>query len=214
MGVKVFVLGRPGSGKSTGARYIRYLAEQASWSSAHFNDYHILQEMFLADTEHKQFRPTEHNGFDAIDLSVLDCALQELERRVQLISATTDLVTIEFARDDYQAAFKHFSPAFLRDASVLFLHADLDTCLQRVHERVSCAFSADDHPSFSDDIFKRYYAHDETEYILTFLKHEYGIGQEVCVLNNMSGLEHLQRGLELFVQNTLLLPSKVLSLTA
>lgn len=213
MSVKVFVLGRPGSGKSTGARYIRHLVQQEGWNSVHCNDYSILKEMFLADTEHKRFRPTEYNGFDAIDLSVLDCALQELERTVNRLSTTADMVTIEFARDDYQAAFAQFSPAFLRDAYIVFLHADLDVCLQRVHERVACSLSADDHPSFSDSIFKRYYANDALDYISTSLREEFGLTQEVCVVTNMGALEQLQQALEQFVRDVLL-RNEALSLTA
>ncbi|GHO43799.1 AAA family ATPase [Ktedonospora formicarum] len=213
MSVKVFVLGRPGSGKSTGARYIRHLVQQAGWNSLHCNDYPILKEMFLADREHKKFRPTEHNGFDAIDLSVLDSALQELESTVNRLSATADMVTIEFARDDYRTALQQFSPAFLHDAHILFLHADLDTCLQRVHERVACSLSSDDHPSFSDAIFKRYYANDASSYIANSLREEFGISREVCVINNMGALNQFQYELEQFIQGVLL-HNEALSLTA
>src|SRR5206468_9524195 len=116
MGVKLFILGRPGSGKSTAARHLNYLMRCQAWSVKHFNDYDILLEMFQADTEHKKFRPTPHNGFDATDFTVFDDALKELEKRVQAEVARVNLLTIEFARDDYRMALKQFSADFLQDS--------------------------------------------------------------------------------------------------
>src|SRR6267142_1165556 len=107
MVVKVFVLGRPGSGKSTASRCLRQIPQRHDWTVVHFNDYDILKEMFLADIHHEKFRPTAHNGFDAIDLSVLDHALQELERRVLRANSSAQMVTIEFARNDYREALRN-----------------------------------------------------------------------------------------------------------
>src|SRR5437868_2129522 len=108
MKAKVFIVGRPGSGKSTAAHCLAMWAKDFGYLTTHINDYDILKEMFRADTDHKQFRPTEHGGFDAIDLSVLDTALKEVEGKAQesLSSQAMHLVTIEFARDDYHDAFE------------------------------------------------------------------------------------------------------------
>ena len=196
MGVKVFVLGRPGSGKSTAARYLNHLMRCQEWSVKHFNDYDILQEMFLADTEHKKFRPTPHNGFDAIDFSVFDDALNDLEQRVQKEMEHTNLLTIEFARDDYRMALKQFSADFLQNSYFLFLDADIETCLRRVHERVECAETNDDHPSFSDDIFRWYYARDNRQYIAHRLQVEFGIYKFVKVIENRGPLSHFLHSIE------------------
>lgn len=183
--MKVFVLGRPGSGKSTAARHMNYLFRQSGWRVRHINDYEILREMFLADKQHIQFRATEHNGFDAIDLTVMDSALREVEERAKRLSGV-DAVTIEFARNDYRKALKQFTPAFLKDAYFLFLDADIETCLRRVHERVECATSIDDHPSFSDAIFREYYARENREYMAHCLQREAGLSRKVKVINNIS----------------------------
>src|SRR5689334_6970588 len=117
MAVKVFILGRPGSGKTTAARHVVKLVQSNNCLARHFNDYEILRAMFHSDYEHKKFRPTEHNGFDVLDFSVLDTALQDIEKSVQELISSLDLITtIEFARDDYSKAFKHFSSNFLREA--------------------------------------------------------------------------------------------------
>lgn len=182
--MKVFVLGRPGSGKSTAARRINSLFTQNGRLVRHINDYEILREMFLADEQNLQFRATEHNGFDAIDLSVMDSALREVEVRASKNLA--DVVTIEFARNDYRKALKQFTSAFLKDAYFLFLDADIETCLRRVHERVERATSIDDHPSFSDAIFREYYARENREYMAHCLQREAGLARKVKVINNIS----------------------------
>ncbi len=196
MGVKVFILGRPGSGKSTAARYLNHLMRCQDWSVKHFNDYDILLEMFLADTEHKKFRPTPHNGFDATDFTVFDDALKDLEQRVLKEIDQVDLVTIEFARDDYRTALKQFSTTFLQNSYFLFLDADIETCLRRVHERVESAETSDDHPSFSDDIFRWYYARDNRQYMAYRLPVELGIRKFVKVIDNRGPLSHFLHSIE------------------
>src|SRR5947209_18360649 len=130
-----------------------------------FNDYVILQKMFQADCEHRRFRPTEHNGFDVLDFSVLDTALEDLEKSVQECISCTNLITIEFARDDYSQALKQFSRKFLRNAYFIYIDADIETCLRRIHERVAHSTSADDHPSLSDDAFRIHYQKDNRQYM-------------------------------------------------
>jgi adenylate kinase family enzyme len=212
MGVKVFVLGRPGSGKSTAARHLNYLMRCQEWSVKHFNDYDILWEMFLADTEHKKFRPTPHNGFDATDFTVFDDALKELEKRVQAEVEQVNLLTIEFARDDYRMALKQFSTEFLQDSYFLFLDADIETCLRRVHERVEHAETDDDHPSFSDDIFRWYYARDNRLYMANHLPKELGIHKLAKVIDNTGPLPEFLKYIKRFAndmmrcENELLVP--------
>jgi adenylate kinase family enzyme len=198
MNAKVFILGRPGSGKSTAARHLNAHFRRLGWSIRHVNDYDILQRMFLADTEHKIFRPTANNGFDAIDLSVLDLALFDVEQSVEEATHATDLVTIEFARDDYRSALQQFSPDFIQDAFFLFMDADLETCLTRVHDRVARAAGTDDHPSFSDDIFRRYYAADNKPYIQHAMQREFALRKHIQVINNTGPLQVCLRQIEHF----------------
>lgn len=189
MNVKLFVLGRPGSGKSTAASYIKRLFALRGYTTHHINDYTILQAMFHADVEHKQFRPTANNGFDAIDLSVMDTALHEVERNAEEWLPFTNLVTIEFARDNYHHALRQFHPDFLRDAHILFMDADIETCLRRVHQRVEHAASTDDHPSFSDDIFRRYYGPDNRAYMSYYVQQAFKMRKLVQVIDNRCSLE-------------------------
>lgn len=80
MAMKLFVLGLPGSGKSTAARCITGNAGKEgkpSWIS----DYIILKNV-LDDTEYKQFKSIAYDGFDVFGLSVFDTALRKLEQDV------------------------------------------------------------------------------------------------------------------------------------
>ncbi len=165
--VKLFILGRPGSGKSEAYRQIEnYLQETHNdWSVVHYTDYEILQEMFQfekhfqIDEKLRKFQPREHEGFDVRDFSVLDDVLKELEKKVRFNSSEANneqLIVIEFARDDYGKALKLFSQGFLKDAYFLFINSNINTCIQRVHSRIAHSISLDDH-FVSDEIIYNYY---------------------------------------------------------
>jgi len=81
MSAKLFILGLPGSGKSTIARHvIGYIGEQKSdCHIVRINDYDILYTMYKADTEGK-FRSTERDGFDVLDSAIIDSALKRAEQ--------------------------------------------------------------------------------------------------------------------------------------
>jgi hypothetical protein len=86
MQVKLFVLGRPGSGKSTVARLIEMFAKENGWSVYYINDYNFLQNMFLqeekelAPPNERKVLPRELDGFDVFDFSVLDIVLEKLDK--------------------------------------------------------------------------------------------------------------------------------------
>jgi adenylate kinase family enzyme len=160
MAVKLFVLGLPGSGKSTVSRHITIYLKDRNWKSTRINDYVILYNMFLDDTDHKRFKPTVHGGFYVLDLQVIDEALKRLEQEVnENISSPImqkELILIEFARNDYQRAFQQFSPAFLLDAYFLYLNVDIETCKKRIRERTAQPRTEDDF-FVSEDIFNDHY---------------------------------------------------------
>ena len=205
MAVKVFILGRPGSGKSTAIRHIKTVVEEQyqGWSGIHFNDYDILQEMFRVenlfqiDTRHRRFHPREHGGFDVLDFSVVDTALKELEKQVRRRYSTKDeLILIEFARNDYGKAFEQFSSSFLQNAYFLFIEADLKTCMHRVHERVAHPTTADDH-FVSDDILTNYY---NEQSIPSNLKIDYGIDRgKVKVISSRGSIQSFFEKVDQFV---------------
>ncbi len=186
MTVKFFILGLPGSGKSTVARYISMCAGERQRSTTHISDYDILYEMFREDIK-GQFKPADFGGFDVLDLTVFDTALKKLEQEVnRLISSakSDEVVLIEFARNDYYRAFHQFSDQFLQDAYFLYLDAQIDACKRRIRERVANPSTQDDF-FVSDYIFTAYYNEDNGQYIPQILERDYKIDrQRVAVIDN------------------------------
>ena len=192
--VKVFVIGRPGSGKSTAVHRIIELAMKTGYSTKRLKEYEILLQMFLEDAEHKKFRPTEHGGFDVLDFSVLDTALEKLKRRVcELVDSTKkELLLIEFARDDYSKALNQLGYDFLQDAYFLFIDADIETCIQRIYKRITCMTRVDNH-YVSEDIIRSYYSKDNKPYMAGTFKVKMGEQRVQVIENNVSLDEFIER---------------------
>jgi adenylate kinase family enzyme len=204
MASKIFLLGRPGSGKSTAARYIDLMTREYGWSSVHINDYEFLQAMYQADTQYQRFRPSVYGGFDVLDFSVLDIALQEVEARAcHYMSFPKKLLLLEFARDNYQRALKQFQPGFLQDAYFLFFEATIDMCVRRVYERSSNPTSWNDH-FISEQMIRSYYSDDNRPYLTYNLLADYGISDKrVRVINNTGSRPEFKEQIKSFVQTFL-----------
>lgn len=168
MAIKLFILGLPGSGKSTIFRHIdSYIKEQYNGCAiSRFEDYTILDSMCNDEKdndEKKRFLRLLHPyGFDILDFAVLDEALDKLavnaKKQIE-VAHESDIIVIEFSRDDYHKSFKQFEqsvPALLKGAYFLFLETDVGICKQRIHERVDHPKTDDDH-YVSDSMFKTYY---------------------------------------------------------
>ncbi len=191
MALKLFILGLPGSGKSTVSRHITTYLNARNWESTRFSDHVILQKMFHADTEGKRFKPVEHGGFDVIDLEAFNTALNRLELEVKKhpISAKPKaLVLIEFSRNDYQRAFQQFSDTFLQDAHFLYLDVETENCKKRILERIANPGSEDDF-FVSEYIFATYYNKDDGRSMPEFLARDYSMNkQRVEVIENNGSL--------------------------
>ncbi len=116
--------------------------------------------MSQEDVSHKRFHafeyegfdvlghPAKYKGFNVIDYRVFDEALKVLEGNIHqniLNIEENALIVIEFARDDYDRAFKQFSQDFLQNAYFILIDTDLEICKQRIHERVTHYTTPDDH---------------------------------------------------------------------
>ena len=190
MALKLIIVGLPGSGKSTITRHITTYLKEMDWSSIHFNDYLILNEMFRSDRQHKQFKPADHSGFDVLDVAVFDIALQRLEQEINehLLSAKQEeIVLIEFARNDYLRAFQQFNDAFLQDAHFLHLDVEIRICKRRILERIANPSSKDDF-YVSEFIFNNYYNTDDGQEIPQFLERNYMIDKQKVTRIDNNGL--------------------------
>ncbi len=200
MAIKIFLLGRPGSGKSTAARYIDIMTRECGWSSMHINDYEFLHRMYQSDTYYQRFKPSVYGGFDVLDFSVLDVALQSVEEKAcRYAPFSKKLLLLEFARDNYQSALKQFQPTFLKDAYFLFFEANIDMCVQRVYQRSSNPASCNDH-FISEQMIRSYYREDNKPYMTYKLLADYGISDKrVRVINNMGSRKEFKAQIKNFV---------------
>ena len=159
MAIKIFLLGRPGCGKSSAAKYIIEHMQDKKWSIQRFKDFDILKEMSEEEQYSQAFKPTLYDGFDVIDEYVFDVALKELDARLcnHVSNVETDqIILIEFARDDYAKALRHFSSVAVQDAYFLFIDAYLDACIERVKQRMIHPTSSDDH-YISEEAIQKFY---------------------------------------------------------
>jgi hypothetical protein len=176
---KLFLLGRPGSGKSTVRRYITKIAQHHFLSPYPISDYKILQNMCMADLSHTRIRPTEFGGFEVLDFSVLDIALHIIERRVEKALKRHPLelpriAIIEFARSDYLQALSQFDRDFLKGAHFLILESDVDTCIDRIDRRTRCR-EFDDDTFVPVNIMEDYYQKDSTPDRVRELQKAFGL---------------------------------------
>lgn len=162
-------------------------------SAERINDFPILKDMFLADSEHKQFLPTPEGGFKFTDISVMDTALQKVEMQArQRVASGIQVVTIEFARTNYQDALQQFSREFINHSHVLFFDAEVETCLQRIAERVAHPQTEDDHTSLPPEEFRAYYGYDNRPYMLHGFRNDFPFAHSEFVDTKAITLEGFQ----------------------
>jgi adenylate kinase family enzyme len=171
MTVIVFLLGRPGSGKSQIARYIKgdespatsdregYLPENCE--VVHITDYKHLLQMFQQEKEQKPaptrrcFKSSKYGGFSVTKFGfshgVLDDALEQVNANIlremeNEHEGTPKLILIEFARSDYRSIKNAFDTNILENAWTLYLQVDHEICVERVQQRAR-------HRQWEDDSF-------------------------------------------------------------
>jgi gluconate kinase len=206
--ITLFVLGRPGSGKTTAIKQITNVAHDQKWLTYSINEFTILREMYIQDNNHNNFVPTETGGFDVIDLSVLDTALIKIEQQMLTMmssfltksdSLQNVLVTCEFTRDDYREALQLFSPALLRNSYFLYIDADIKTCTDRVYQRAMNRFVKEDF-YVSDIILRTYFQKDNWDYMALQLQEDLDTFRNAIVINNTGSLQEFLGRMETFAK--------------
>lgn len=204
----LLVLGCPGSGKSSISSYIAMLARDKGWTVRLINDYENLYRKYQADTEHKQFQSIAYGGFDILDPSIRDRALEELKEEIQLSSSVNnnELILIEFSRCNYDLALRFFDEDFLCNAHFLFLDTDADICKKRVHDRIVHPQSLNDHfvPDHVIDCFSRA---NNRQYIEAKFQMDYEIdANKIRIIDNNGLIKEAVDQIEHFVASLLLVP--------
>ncbi len=190
--VKLFILGRPGCGKSSAARYIIDRVYN-DWSAHRFKDFDILYEMFKKDKLQEQFRPSKYGGFDVLDPKVLDAALEQLNKDLTqhlAKAADNELFIIEFAREDYNDALKFFSPNVSQDAFVICIESDLETCIHRIQQRMINPIPPDDH-YIAEETVRTFYTHEHFPIGDNILKRKYVVDNRGLLDDFINVIDHI-----------------------
>lgn len=184
--VKLFMLGMPGSGKSTIVQKIRehVQEERPDWNVYHLNDYNVLLQLYRE--QRHRFLPAVYGGFTIKDPTLYNEVLERLQEQAEEIKrwalpGEKQIVLIEFARENYQSAFRAFSTDFLRDASFLFLDVDIKTCRKRVSQRVhKLKDEKNEHDCFVPrGVFTRYTSNEDIrKYFRDTFRGEYQISEK------------------------------------
>jgi adenylylsulfate kinase-like enzyme len=197
----IFLLGRPGSGKSA---IFRTLTEQLkskglAKETMRLDDFPVLKEFLNRDREFKRHYRQE-GGFVVTDFTILDDVLREMNKKLHQLERPGNVIFVEFARDSYAKALKNFDKEVLGKSLLLYIYCPFDVCVARNVRRFKegGGKSMDDHIA-PTDIMEKYYKHDDYEEL--YLKSEKELEKQapaplVVVRNDSEGLEHLKRELE------------------
>lgn len=197
----VFLLGRPGSGKSAIYRILRQRLREEGLASdvTRIDDFPVLRELLDRDVGLKKHYQKE-GGFVVTDFTILDEVLKEINRKLKELEQPGRVTFVEFARARYADALKNFDRKVLNRSLILYIYCPFDVCVERNVRRFREARGKDiDEHIAPTDIMERYYKYDDYEEL--FLKSEDELKKQapaplVVVHNAAEGLEGLKQELE------------------
>lgn len=132
----LFVIGRPGSGKSTVSGIIQNLFQTQKMNSRILNDWEILNQFAIQETFPSLIQAND-KGFKVLDDEIYDIALEKLITNLQSENRF-DINIVEFSRKSYLASFMYISKIInKKNIKILFISADLEKCILRNKKRES-----------------------------------------------------------------------------
>lgn len=178
----LFVVGKPGSGKSTFCNEFEVIANSQEHEIERHGDYPFLQLLFKKDmciSRNNRFKKDEKGEFEVIDEKVYDEVLQMIHDEILLKNdqQSNTINVIEFARPQYNTAFLNYTLKSLAQCVVVHITSPISTCCIRNDHRkflIEKKLTNSDNPEdiFSEDpdlhyvpqvVMDRYYAKDEDE---------------------------------------------------
>jgi len=160
----VFLIGRPGCGKSI---VYKILVEQLRARSykgdiMRVDDFPILKEIFEQDVEQKRHRRFPGGGMKITDDNVWRDLSMALNEQALKLQSENRLLFIEFSRDKYVQAFRHFSPEVMQNSAIIYIDAPFDVCWERNARRAREEKGLDAHLVSREEMEKTY-LHDDHE---------------------------------------------------
>jgi len=196
----VFLLGRPGCGKSVVYQLLagRIRREKLVDKVMRFDDFPVLKEIAEQDKEFKKHVRSE-GGFTITDRSIYDDVLKEMNRRIKLLRRPGGLIFVEFSRSGYAQALKNFDREVLDRSLIVYIYCPYEVCLERNIRRFKEGARNLDEHIVPRDLMDKYYRYDDYEEL--FLKSEDELKKKapapmVVIRNDAEGLEKLKREVE------------------
>lgn len=140
----IFLLGRPGCGKSIVFRTITDMLKK-SGKAVDFDridDFPILMELHDGDAASgrtDRFLPTDDGGFKIMDPGIWDEMLVGLNKKALSYKDREGVLAIEFSRPDNARSLGLFSDDVLKNGTALYIDASFETCVFRNEERTKRA---------------------------------------------------------------------------
>ncbi|KUO40246.1 MAG: hypothetical protein AVW06_02680 [Hadesarchaea archaeon DG-33-1] len=191
----IFLLGRPGCGKSAVYRLLvdRIRREKLVDAVMRIDDFPVLKEIAQQDKEFKKHVRAE-GGFQITDRSIYDDVLKEINRRIKVLQKPSKLIFIEFSRSGYAQALKNFDREVLDQSLIVYIYCPYEVCLERNIRRFKEGAKDLDEHIVPRDLMEEYYRYDDYEEL--FLKSEDELQKQaqapiVVVKNDAEGLERL-----------------------
>jgi adenylate kinase family enzyme len=161
----VFLIGRPGCGKSVVYRLLEEQLREKGLKGElrRIDDFPILKRIFEEDVEHRRHRPTPGGGVKITDDMVWDDLTRALNKRALGLQSLDRLLFIEFSRDSYVRAFKNFDPEVLENSLIVYIDCPWDVCWERNVRRAREEKGLDAHLVSREEMEKTYAEDDHKE---------------------------------------------------
>lgn len=161
----VFLIGRPGCGKSAVYRILEEVLRSRGYEGElkRIDDFPVLKKIFDADTEYKRHRPAPGGGVKVTDDTIWDDLSRALNEQALELQAPDRLLFIEFSRDSYVRAFKNFSSGVLRNSLIVYIDCPWELCWERNARRAREEQGLDAHLVSREEMEKTYARDDHKE---------------------------------------------------
>jgi hypothetical protein len=200
----VFLLGRPGCGKSAIYRHLeqRILDSGQTWTLERVDDFPKVWAMLQRDdsleNKGKQrlySERTAEGGYILTSHQVLNDILREVSADVLTIDSPDHMMVLEFARPNYVRAIQNFDGRILARSLIVYVEVSFETCWARnvARHEATLAGGGDDH-LVSREQMEELYLHDDQHALVRYVQEQ---DIPVLVINNEAeGEEHLARQVE------------------
>ena len=199
----VFLLGRPGCGKSALYRELerRILESGQARTLERVDDFPKVWARLQGDDaleregKERVYSQRTDDGDYLANENFFDGILKEVNADVLRIDKPDHMVFIEFARSNYVEAIQDFNPRILEHCIAVYMEVSFDICWARNVARHEAAMAqhGDDH-LVGREAMEEVYLHDDQEAFVAYMKER---NIPVLVVNNEAdGEEHLKGQVE------------------